>query len=108
MAKVGGRNWTQDELRVFSPPHVVPASEHIQIAAKIDVLVASLESSGVDLEYLVARVRKPLRPFWYTPSSSLPSSAMSSASFTPLVLVTASKQVADGIERMNGFTYFQG
>lgn len=65
------------------------------------------QNSSYDLPDL----RLPLRPFWITPSTSsypqLP--PLCERTFSPVVCISASKQIAEGLERRsNGYAYVQG
>ena len=61
--------------------------------------------------YNLPLISRPLRPLWVTPATSvfprLPSGEDSP--FIPIICVSASKQVHEGVERrFNGFSYVQG
>lgn len=55
-------------------------------------------------------LQHPLRPIWITPATTtFPSLSASTLPFYPIVCLSASKLVADGLERRaNGFAYIQG
>jgi tRNA A64-2'-O-ribosylphosphate transferase len=69
-------------------------------------LVPDLAETLINSSFNLTHLDKPLRPFWVTTRSaphSLPSDCL------PVVCVSASKQVADGMERRNNnYTYIQG
>ncbi|KAF8891858.1 tRNA A64-2'-O-ribosylphosphate transferase [Infundibulicybe gibba] len=61
--------------------------------------------------FVVPRLPLPLRPFWITPATTtlplLPAKA--DATFIPIVCLSASKAVSEGLERRSaGFSYIQG
>lgn len=59
--------------------------------------------------YTLPDLQRPLRPVWVTPASTIyPRLVVHSLSFYPIVCLSASRQVADGLERRAGFTYIQG
>jgi len=55
-------------------------------------------------------LQHPLRPIWITPATTtFPSLSVSTLPFYPIVCLSASKLVTDGVERRaNGFAYIQG
>ncbi|KAK1655541.1 initiator tRNA phosphoribosyl transferase [Colletotrichum phormii] len=109
----------QKHLRLFTPPNVVSASEHAQIAALLPSFLASLKSLDLDLAALRAHISKPLRPFWVTQETQLPSSTTSAGDddnaengnvvfedYHPIICCTSSRRVA-GTE-MSEAGYIQG
>jgi len=88
--------------RLNTPPACVSPSEHEQMARLVPGLAKTLIESSFDLPCL----EKPLRPFWITTQvapRSLPTNCL------PIVCVSASKQVTDGMERRNNdYSYIQG
>ncbi|KAK1672575.1 initiator tRNA phosphoribosyl transferase [Colletotrichum godetiae] len=109
----------QKHLRLFTPPNVVSASEHAQIAALLPSFLASLKSLDLDLPALRAHISKPLRPFWVTQETQLPSSTTSAGDdgnaengnvvfedYHPIICCTSSRRVA-GTE-MSEAGYIQG
>lgn len=54
------------------------------------------------------RLAKPLRPLWITPSSSTLPNLTNDLDFFPIICLSASRQVEDGLERGNGYCYVQG
>ncbi|KAF8627519.1 hypothetical protein AX15_004394 [Amanita polypyramis BW_CC] len=107
-------NW---DTTLFTPPTSVSRQEHRQIELRLDAWARALAESSFDLPLLL----KPLRPFWITPSTSTFPLVMTSAStdegtnndsvspFLPVVCVSASKQLLEGLERRSGgYTYIQG
>lgn len=103
------RNWNSEQLKFRTPSSIVSASENDKISAQIDSWVNDLITSGVESSLLEPLVR-PMRPIWVTPASSLYEAGehFASSNFCPIVLITASKCVPNGVERQNGFTYVQG
>ncbi|KAK1599773.1 tRNA A64-2'-O-ribosylphosphate transferase [Colletotrichum navitas] len=95
--------------RLFTPPNVVSASEHAQIAALLPSFLAALRSLEIDPAPLRARLAKPLRSFWVTQETQLSPAAAGGAVFDdyhPVICCTASRRVA-GAE-MSEAGYIQG
>lgn len=103
------RKWSPEQTGLSTPGKVVSVNEHRTIEGQIDAWVTALIDSGID-QALLEVLDKPLRPLWVTPDSRLTGMSFSKSEqdFYPLILVTASKCVPDGIERLDGFTYNQG
>ncbi|THZ08901.1 tRNA '-O-ribosylphosphate transferase [Aureobasidium pullulans] len=96
-----------DSHEVTTPPTVVGASEHAQIAARIAGFVESLKTLELDIPSIRQKITKPLRPIWVTPTSSLPESPPNFPSFHPVVLLTASSRIS-GSESTSETGYVQG
>ncbi|EIN06604.1 initiator tRNA phosphoribosyl transferase [Punctularia strigosozonata HHB-11173 SS5] len=97
-------NW---DTNLYTPPGVVSPSEHSHIEALLDGWAESLRASSYELH----KLRLPLRPIWITPSTSVfPDIAIGEgAPFSPVICVSASQYVIDGVERRGlGFSYVQG
>ncbi|EXF85274.1 initiator tRNA phosphoribosyl transferase [Colletotrichum fioriniae PJ7] len=107
------------ELRLFTPPNVVSASEHAQIAALLPSFLASFKSLDLDLAAPRSHVSKPLRPFWVTQETQLPSTFAGDVNgddggvknvvfedYHPIICCTSSRRVA-GTE-MSEAGYIQG
>ncbi|KAK1972826.1 initiator tRNA phosphoribosyl transferase [Colletotrichum sublineola] len=100
--------------RLFTPPNVVSASEHAQIASLLPSFLAALRALEIDPAPLRARLAKPLRPFWVTqetqlssPAGGVPGSpAAVFDDYHPVICCTASRRVA-GAE-MSEAGYIQG
>ncbi|KAL4249908.1 tRNA A64-2'-O-ribosylphosphate transferase [Abortiporus biennis] len=93
--------------KLYCPPGVVSAQEHHRIESKLDEWTESLLGSSYNLPELA----RPLRPIWITPSTSTFTVFLTGEDrkFAPVVCVSASKQIHEGLERrMNGFSYVQG
>ncbi|KAF8879179.1 initiator tRNA phosphoribosyl transferase-domain-containing protein [Mucidula mucida] len=90
--------------KLYTPPASVSAQEHSQIASRIDKWADELSNSSYNLPNLV----HPLRPLWITPTTSnFPD--IDNMAYLPIVCVSASKQISEGIERRSsGFSYIQG
>ncbi|GAA5844979.1 hypothetical protein JCM11251_003170 [Rhodosporidiobolus azoricus] len=119
-ADVTPEEW--DEMGgLYTSPQAVGRSEHSQIEVKIEGWAKDLVNSAYDLTSLLS-FRRPLRPFFISPSSTLPSSPLrrndpTFSSCYPIICCSASKlvgsstddtEVADWVERERGFTYVQG
>ncbi|THX35412.1 tRNA '-O-ribosylphosphate transferase [Aureobasidium pullulans] len=96
-----------DSHEVTTPPTVVGASEHAQIAARIAGFVESLKTLELGIPSIRQKITKPLRPIWVTPTSSLPESPPNFPSFHPVVLLTASSRIS-GSESTSETGYVQG
>ncbi|KAI0724161.1 tRNA A64-2'-O-ribosylphosphate transferase [Fomitopsis betulina] len=95
------------DLNLYCPSSAVSAQEKSQIEARLDGWVNTLVNSS----YILSDLLRPLHPFWITPSTTtFPRSDPSSNQlFYPVVCVSASRQIQEGIERRsNGFVYVQG
>ncbi|KAG1794434.1 tRNA A64-2'-O-ribosylphosphate transferase [Suillus plorans] len=94
--------------KLYTPPGVVSAQEHDQIEQKLDGWADDLATSF----YVLPKLQYPLRPIWITPSTTIfPKFPDTDAErrFYPIICISASKQVLDGIERrITGFAYIQG
>ncbi|TFK28600.1 initiator tRNA phosphoribosyl transferase [Coprinopsis marcescibilis] len=105
-AEVGGAGEWDGAL--YTPPGVVSSQEHSQIALRVDGWAEALAASSFELP----RLPVPLRPIWITPSTSqFPpiSEGNEGSRFLPVICVSASKQVQEGVERrLGGFSYVQG
>ncbi|KAI0343279.1 initiator tRNA phosphoribosyl transferase [Trametopsis cervina] len=97
-------NW---DTSLYTPPTVVSAQEHTQMQLRLDQWAVHLQHSAYELPNL----SRPLRPLWITPASSswprIP--PPEDRTFYPIICVSASKQVQEGVERRsNGYSYVQG
>ncbi|KAG1739096.1 tRNA A64-2'-O-ribosylphosphate transferase, partial [Suillus paluster] len=92
--------------KLYTPPGVVSAQEHDQIEKKLDGWADDLVASF----YVLPKLQYPLRPIWITPSTTIfPQFPDAERRFYPIICISASKQVLDGIERrVTGFAYIQG
>lgn len=89
-------------------PSVVSRSEHAQIEARLDMFADRLLKVPALIERLVEQVKKPLRPLWLTPQSSL-YPLDPDTEFWPVVCVSASQAVETGCQaRPGGYLYVQG
>ena len=60
-------------------------------------------------EYELPLLAKPVRPIWVDPSTTVLPSFPGSQAFIPLICLSASKQIKEGLQRrQNAFTYVQG
>ncbi|KAG2153244.1 tRNA A64-2'-O-ribosylphosphate transferase [Suillus clintonianus] len=94
--------------KLYTPPGVVSAQEHDQIEQKLDGWADDLAASF----YVLPKIQYPLRPIWISPSTTVfPKFPDTDAErrFYPVICISASKQVLDGMERrVTGFAYIQG
>ncbi|KAF7732014.1 hypothetical protein EC973_007119 [Apophysomyces ossiformis] len=76
-----------------------------------DVEFHSLPSdAGVDMERLDQLLKKPLRPLWFTPQSSLwlTEPSYEDSPFWPVICLSASQVVESACEARPGYLYVQG
>ncbi|KAF9788173.1 initiator tRNA phosphoribosyl transferase [Thelephora terrestris] len=93
------------ETNLFTPPASVSRQEHCQIEKRIEEWAEALAES----EYELPLLAKPVRPIWVDQSTTVLPTFSGSQGFTPLICLSASKQIEDGLERReHGFTYVQG
>ncbi|KAJ3766582.1 initiator tRNA phosphoribosyl transferase [Lentinula raphanica] len=109
------RDW---DILLHTPPGVVSTQEHSQIVPLLDGWASALNESS----YALPNLSLPLRPasitsstslpppIWITPAStSFPKFPSESRTFFPVVCVSASRQVQEGVDRRSGgFVYIQG
>ncbi|KAJ3728428.1 tRNA A64-2'-O-ribosylphosphate transferase [Lentinula raphanica] len=97
------RDW---DILLHTPPGVVSTQEHSQIVPLLDGWASALNESS----YALPNLSLPLRPIWITPASTLfPKFPSESRAFFPVVCVSASRQVQEGVDRRSGgFVYIQG
>lgn len=87
-----------DSSRLFLPPHLLRTT-HAQIEALLPAFAASLRA--LDLSSLPTCLSKPLRPFWVTQDSVLPSDDQGGVifdDFRPVICCTASRRVVGATE----------
>ncbi|KAJ3022068.1 hypothetical protein HKX48_007108 [Thoreauomyces humboldtii] len=99
------------DTRLHSPPGAVSASESEQMRERIPGFVQKLLASTVNIRLIAKQLSKPLRPIWITPASTLDGAfdwAPDDLVFSPIVLVSASQAVPDGVHNRPGYTYVQG
>ncbi|KAF5327747.1 hypothetical protein D9619_004843 [Psilocybe cf. subviscida] len=106
----GKQRW---DTTLYTPPSTVSKVEHHEIEKRLDGWAKALAASSFTLPTLTW----PLRPVWITPATStfprLPSGTEldgdTNREFFPIVCVSASKQIDQGVERRSsGFSYVQG
>ncbi|GJE90947.1 initiator tRNA phosphoribosyl transferase [Phanerochaete sordida] len=99
-----GSDW---DTTLYTSPVAVSRQEHAHIETQLEEWATTLNNSSYDLPNLT----RPLRPFWITPSTSsyphIPPT--SDRTFYPVICVSASKHIEEGLERRSkGFSYIQG
>ncbi|KAF8905037.1 initiator tRNA phosphoribosyl transferase-domain-containing protein [Gymnopilus junonius] len=97
------------DIALYTPPSTVSLQEHNQIELRLDEWARLLAASSFSLPPLPY----PLRPVWITPATTafptIPTSESRHGGFLPIVCVSASKQIDQGVERRtSGFSYIQG
>ncbi|KAF9572450.1 hypothetical protein EC968_009928 [Mortierella alpina] len=98
------------DTRYHSLPSLISRSEHAQIADKIDGFAEKL-MRFTDMTPLTTRLQKPIRPIWLTPQSFLLKDSLpdySQVGFLPVICLSASRVVQDGMEERDGYLYVQG
>ncbi|KAF9485227.1 initiator tRNA phosphoribosyl transferase [Pholiota conissans] len=96
-------------VALYTPPSTVSRQEHHQIELRLDDWARDLAGSSFALPI----IPRPLRPVWITPATSafpnISFDEKQDVEFIPVVCVSASKQVDQGLERRaGGFSYIQG
>lgn len=92
------------DTTLSTPSYAVSPSEHSQIEARLDAWTNRLLSSTFD----IPRLSKPLRPIWITPSVSILPPLSGELEFFPIICLSASEHVPEGVERRYGYCYVQG
>jgi tRNA A64-2'-O-ribosylphosphate transferase len=97
-----------DSHELMTPSEVVSDSEHSQIEERLDQFVEEVRRLDLNLDELRDKVKKPMRPYWVTPATSLDSLSKPSDddSFATVVLCTASSKPSSEIRNDPG--YVQG
>lgn len=94
------------EAELFCPPGLVAPSEVSAIRARVPEWAARFKSVAASN---VPKLRRPLRPLFVFADTLLPDKVTTVFdNYTPIILVTASKPTADGVDRERGFSYVQG
>ncbi|KAF9129258.1 hypothetical protein BGW39_004310 [Mortierella sp. 14UC] len=104
---LNGDTW---DTRYHSLPSLISGSEHVQIADKIEGFAEKL-MRFTDMTPLTTKLVKPIRPIWLTPQSFLLRHDLpdySQVAFLPLICLSASRVVQDGMEELDGYLYVQG
>ncbi|KAG0038825.1 hypothetical protein BGZ82_010713 [Podila clonocystis] len=107
---VPGLDANKWDTRYHSLPSLISRSEHAQIAEKIDGFAEKL-MRFTDLTPLTTKLLKPIRPIWLTPQSFLfkdDPPDYSQVGFFPVICLSASRVVPEGMEEQNGYLYVQG
>ncbi|KAF9912949.1 hypothetical protein EC991_007563 [Linnemannia zychae] len=102
-----GDTW---DTRYHSLPSLISRSEHVQIADKIEGFAEKL-MRFTDMTPLTTKLLKPIRPIWLTPQSFLLRHDLpdySQVAFLPVICLSASRVVHDGMEERDGYLYVQG
>ncbi|KAI9669804.1 MAG: hypothetical protein M1829_005059 [Trizodia sp. TS-e1964] len=88
---------------LHTPPQCVSPSEHAQMERLIPRYVAELASLEIpQLVELASKIKKPLRPIWVTPNSSLPDAPPAFQEFCPVVCCTASRYATQDAAYVQG------
>jgi len=97
-----------DSHELMTPSEVVSDSEHAQIEERLDRFVEEMRRLDLNLDELREKVKKPMRPYWVTPATSLDSLSkpLDDDIFATVVLCTASSKPS--FEVRNDPDYVQG
>jgi tRNA A64-2'-O-ribosylphosphate transferase len=97
-----------DSHELMTPGDVVSDSEHAQIEERLDRFVEEARRLDLNLDELREKVKKPMRPYWVTPATSLDSlsKAEEDDDFATVVLCTASSKPSTDVR--NDPDYVQG
>ena len=97
-----------DSHELMTPNEVVSDSEHAQMEERLDRFVKEAQSLDLDLDELRGKVKKPMRPYWVTPATSLDSLSKPADddTFATVVLCVASSKPS--IEVRDNPSYVQG
>ncbi|KAI8799568.1 tRNA A64-2'-O-ribosylphosphate transferase [Cladochytrium replicatum] len=113
---------------LYTPPSAVSSNESIQICERIPNFAKRFIEVFPELAMeLPSLIKKPLRPIWLSTSSRMfhlerniaewlytgppttaPPTPLSDIDFIPVICVTASRSVPDGLERTQSYVYVQG
>ncbi|CAO3671838.1 unnamed protein product [Umbelopsis vinacea] len=97
------------DSKLYTLPSIISSSEHAQIAVMIDGFARNMLKTGVDVEEIRRKIKKPLRPLWFTPQSSfLECPDYSDSPFLPVICLSASQFVEGGSQARHGYMYVQG
>ena len=88
-----------DSHELMTPNEVVSDSEHAQMEERIDRFVSEARGLELNLDELREKVKRPMRPYWVTPATSLGSLAKpeDDHSFATVVLCIASSRPSVGV-----------
>lgn len=97
-----------DSHELMTPSEVVSDSEHAQIEERVDRFIEEVRRLDLNLDELREKAKKPMRPYWVTPATSLDSLSKPSDddTFNTVVLCTASSKPS--FEFRNDPDYVQG
>ncbi|KAJ2958817.1 hypothetical protein NQZ79_g5685 [Umbelopsis isabellina] len=94
---------------LYTLPSIISRSEHAQIEILIDDFSQNMLNTGVNVDELCKKLKKPLRPIWITPQSTFVESPdYSEAPFLPVICLSASQVVEGGSQARYGYMYVQG
>ena len=97
-----------DSHELMTPNEVVSDSEHAQMEERLDRFVKEAQGLELNLDELRGKVKKPMRPYWVTPATSLDSLSKPADddTFATIVLCVASSRPS--IEVRDNPNYVQG
>jgi tRNA A64-2'-O-ribosylphosphate transferase len=97
-----------DSHELMTPNEVVSDSEHAQMEERLDRFVEEARGLGLNLDELRGKVKKPMRPYWVTPATSLDSLSKPAEddTFATVVLCIASSRPS--VEVRDNPNYVQG
>ncbi|KAG8862611.1 hypothetical protein FRB96_001170 [Tulasnella sp. 330] len=92
------------DTELHTSTNAVSRSEHSQIEERLDRWTSKLCESVFDLPQL----SRPLRPVWISTASTIIPQFEDDLDFHPVICLSASEHVENGVERHNGYCYVQG
>jgi tRNA A64-2'-O-ribosylphosphate transferase len=97
-----------DSHELMTPNEVVSDSEHAQMEERLDRFVEEARGLDLNLDELRGKVKKPMRPYWVTPATSLDSLSEPTEddTFATVVLCVASSRPS--VEVRDNLNYVQG
>jgi tRNA A64-2'-O-ribosylphosphate transferase len=97
-----------DSHELMTPNEVVSDSEHAQMEERLDRFVEEARGLDLNLDELRGKVKKPMRPYWVTPATSLDSLSKPAEddTFATVVLCIASSRPS--VEVRDNPNYVQG
>jgi tRNA A64-2'-O-ribosylphosphate transferase len=110
------------DLNLYTPPNAVSENEREQIMNHIPQFVEKLkvclrgwsidsQKTQINFPQTLKNMKKPLRPIWITPTSTLFQNGnpwdIETLDFYPVILISASEAIPDGYVHKD-FLYVQG
>jgi len=92
------------DTKLYTPPTSIFKTEHNQIEQLISSFVKECLDSSIDWIHHLGATKKPFRPIWITPESTLfkdgnPWNELKDLDYYPIILISASRAIAEGTDR---------